>query len=56
MGFFHGFSRRPEADSERSQKRQSRADFLPRKSGFFNCGDRLTRPNQAENGRPLENC
>ena len=35
MGFFDGFSRRPGADSERSQKRDSKVDFLPRKVRIF---------------------
>jgi hypothetical protein len=35
MGFFDGFSRRPGADSERLQKRDSKVDFLPRKVRIF---------------------
>jgi hypothetical protein len=52
MGFFNGFSRCLEADSEQSKKRDSGFRFWFPKAGF----SRLERPDSAATGGVCENC
>jgi hypothetical protein len=56
MGFFDGFSSRPEADSAALQKPGGKADSWLRKAVFFSGGDGAAPLDPAANGRAPETC
>jgi hypothetical protein len=56
MGFFDGFSSRPEADSAASQKRDDKADPGLRKAAFSAVRDRIASRDRTANGGALETC